>query len=83
MGTEENGVDEAGRSAKPPLMTASAADDVISDAEAKSSASKSGANGSPGASGTSAAKTASASPTSMAHPVQALTRKLPLTLLTP
>jgi hypothetical protein len=30
--TKEDGVDEAGRSAKPPLMTASAAEDVDSDA---------------------------------------------------
>jgi hypothetical protein len=55
-------VDEAGRSAKPPLMTASAADDVISDAEEKASASKPDVkNRSPEASSGSAAKVASAS----------------------
>lgn len=47
-------MDEAGRSAKPPLMTASAAEDVISDAASKSSASKPGTSGSSGASSSTA-----------------------------
>ena len=34
MGTEEDGVDEARRSSKPPLMTVSAIDDTVTDTEA-------------------------------------------------
>jgi hypothetical protein len=70
VGTEEDGVDEAGRSSKPPVMTASAIDDVDTDTEAITAAVPVRGTGNGAAGNGAGKKPASAPSATKADPVK-------------